>query len=751
MALAAGGFAANWLRLPVPVGFLAAGILLSPHTVGAAYLPAASLELVKELGILILLFVIGLELDLPRLRSALRATARVLPFDLAVPAVVVAGLARLAGWTFQEAAALGIAVAMSSTLFGERMTQGPAVDADARKRVLGVLIAEDLAAGLLLALLVLVAVPEGAGGGFLAPALQVGELLFWLLVLAAAALLLIPRVLDEVARHHQHELMVLWSLGLLVLWGYLGHIAGSAELGALLAGVAAAEAGSQYVVRNSLVGVRDVALAVFFFASGVVVDVAALAPHILWVAGVAAAFLVAKLLVHAPAAWFAGLPTRGALQTGFALGTVGEFSLILVAVAERQGIAHPLLQNTVVGAMVLLLLVAGLLMAKADPITRRLERTPAPIRRPLRILAKAMRRTPGQVSPRREGFRRHVRVLASNAVLLALWSLAGVWLERTARPALADEPVWLLALVGGLYLAGAAVLVWGTYRGYRAMIWDLVGPRRGEPEGAARVRVRIMDTLVVAGLLVLAVAMSLRTQQTLTVVLGSLVVAGVVGSLAWRQLQGFHQTLQETVTRVLGEDVGSGAVLDKVVQQYPWGVRFAAVAVPSRSPLVGQTIQESRLGELTGAMVAVMQRRGRETVTPPPDTIIQPGDTLVLMGDLHQLERGEALLVAHGDALRLTARSQTAHLEEVTIDPASPWAGRMLAELDIKGKTGTLVVGIWPDAAEHPTPFEPEQVLRPGDRLILLGGPLQVQRARALAGPQDGGDGPAAGDAPTAA
>ncbi|MCA1818636.1 MAG: hypothetical protein LC620_01055, partial [Halobacteriales archaeon] len=128
-----------------------------------------------------------------------------------------------------------------------------------------------------------------------------------------------------------------------------------------------------------------------------------------------------------------------------------------------------------------------------------------------------------------------------------------------------------------------------------------------------------------------------------------------------------------------------------------------------------------------------IQRRGHEIVNPGPLEHVLVGDTLVLLGDVHQIARAEALVVAHGEALRLTAQSRLAGIAEVEVHDGSSLVATSLGSADIRSRTGTLVVGVWPRGAQHPAPFDGGHVLREGDRLILLGAPLQVERARLLA------------------
>ncbi len=738
LALALAGLLFERLRLSPAVGYLAIGMLAAPATFGKHLVPEDLIHGAAELGVLFLLFLIGIELDLKRLREALRSTAWVIPFDIAVPAAAVAIVARLSGWTVGQAIAAGITVAISSTLFGDRLTRQPGTERGVRKRVLGVLISEDVAAGFLLALLVVIAGGAGLGGAdWFAPATSVARLLFLMLLLTAAALIVVPRTLDAVAKRHVPELVLLWAIGLIVLGGFFGNLAGSAELGALLVGVAAAESGSRYVVRNALHGLRDIALAIFFFASGLAVDVFGAAENILLVFAVAVVFLIAKTLVHAPAAIASGLNMRGGLQVAFSLGTIGEFTLILVAVAEKEGLAHPAHRTVVVGAMVLLLLVSGILNRSVPSIERGYAKLPDRVRGPLGWIVRGLGRS-APAEPDTGGRKRKaLRQLASNALLLLALGLAAVALRSRVQPWLQDvAPFWGPVVGLGFLLAIAAPLATGAYRGYRDLVWLLVGLRPGERAGAGRVRARLVDAWTAATAFVLLIFLAIRIPETLPVVFGAGLVALTVGTVAWRQLNRFHRTLEGSLSRVLGEDEEAASILDRVMQQYPWGVRFAAVAVPPRSPVVGRTIMGSRLAELTGVMVAVIQRNRQEIVNPQADEKILSGDTLVLLGDPHQLGRAEALIVAHGEAIRLEAQSRSAVIEEVRVAASSPWVGRTLGSLNIRTETGTLVMGVLRGEGSHPRAFEPDWVIKENDALILMGTPLQIDRARSMATPE---------------
>lgn len=730
VALATVGYLAHRLRLPPALGYLAVGIALSPTVKSTPSIAPDLLAPAAHIAVLFVLFLIGLELDLRRLRQVLGNLALVLPFDILVPALVAIGMARFWGWSLLESLALGFAVTTSSTLFGERLTAG--FPSQLRQRVLGMGLAEDVAAaGLFGVIAILGSASSGVAAAnsaaWWAPLTGIGRLLLSFLLLTAASLLLVPRLLDAVTRRHSNDLLVLAGVALVLGFGWLGSLAGSAELGALVVGVAAAEAGSRFVLRNAFTSLRDVALALFFLASGLAVDPSSVAGHPGLVAALALAFLGTKLAVHVPAGLAAGLDLPSSLRGAFALGTLGEMSLILVAAAQDHGIASPLLRTGIVGAMLVLLIAAPLLLRGVPAMVRAAGRLPFGLRRSLWRMMHSLR-IPVAHTVDPSSRRTAVRLLAANVLLLLAWLLLCAWgapkvVQRYSPGAGLAVPM----LVLGITVAVALPLLVGTYRRYHDLVRIVMGL-----EAVQGPRARLVDAWVIAATMTVLAPFALLVPRAVPILLGGGLLAILLAGVAWRQLHQVHRAVEASITRVLGHDPESGALLDRLMEQYPWGVRSAAVGVPETSPLANATLGHGRIPELTGATVAVLQRSRREVVNPAAEEIVRPGDTLILLGDAHQLARAEALIVAHGEALRMTAQSRLATVAEVHVREGSTLVGQLLGPADLRGHTGSVVVGVWPAGTEHPVPADARLSLQAGDRLILLGTPLQVDRARLL-------------------
>jgi Kef-type K+ transport system membrane component KefB/K+/H+ antiporter YhaU regulatory subunit KhtT len=714
VALAAAGTLAHFLRFPPALGYLVAGLGLAPTLWSGGWIPLHEVEAIAEVGVLFLLFLIGLELDLKKLRETLRASAVALPFDLLAPMVLVGLVGRWFGWTWPQSIALGITAALSSTLLGESLAVG--IKPAARHRVLGTLVAQDVAAGLLLALLAIV----GAGSsGFGAAFTDTLQLIFLLLLLASGALLIVPKLLDEIARTHNHELVVLWSSAVIVLAGYVGYLAGSAELGAFLVGVAAAEAGSRYVARNAIQGFRDVAIAIFFFSSGLQTDILAL-PW-LTVAAIAGAFMLAKIFVHAPAAFLAGQDRVSSFHVAFALATMGEFSLVLATVAEEHGIAHPDLRASLVGAMLILLPVAALLKNRSESFGNALLKLPEPIRLRMRSLQRTKPRRKGATWPAAL-----TRRLVSNAVLLAAWLAIAAYGSSWLRPQVTWSNLIFAIAQWSITFIVAAPMAWSAYRAYRELVMRVFGLRPGEQMGAGQVRIRIADAVAASLVLAVALVVVLRNPSTWPILLGAGILTALALRLAWTRLQSFHKTLEESISRILGQPTPDAHLLSQLLSAYPWGMRSAAIPVTRDSRCAFKTIKESRITDLSECFIATVQRRGKEHVNPEGDFKFLPGDTVVLFGDDHQIARAEALLVSHGEALRMTAQSHAATLQEWTVPKENSWIGRAYGDLHLEGAP---IVGVWPAHFAHVRRFDPARVVGDGDRIILLGTKLQLDRA----------------------
>ena len=370
-------------RLPPILGYLAVGVLIGPHAMAVSG-DSAGIAHLAEFGIVFLMFVIGLEFNLPKLRSM-----RKLVFGLGSSQVILTMLAALAGnallaWGlalagrrglglgWQSAVALGGALAMSSTaIVVKLMADRLELESEHGRRVMGVLLFQDLAVVPLLVLIpALGSSPEALLGALAIAFVKAGALLAVLLVGGQRVM---RWWLTLVVRRKSEELFVLNLLLVTLGLAWLTELAGlSLALGAFVAGMLIAETEYKHQVETDIRPFHDVLLGLFFITVGMKLDGSAVLQHWPLVFALTVLPVLFKFaLVTALARVFGAAPGT-AIRTGLYLAQAGEFGFVLLALATERGLLPESLQTPVLASMVLSMLATPLLFAYSNRIVMRL-------------------------------------------------------------------------------------------------------------------------------------------------------------------------------------------------------------------------------------------------------------------------------------------------------------------------------------------------------------------------------------------
>ena len=386
VAAVAGVVLCRLARLPPMLGYLAVGVVIGPNAMALAR-NSAGVSYLAEFGVVFLMFVIGLEFNLPKLKSM-----RQLVFGLGFSQVgltvfaAVAGNALLtaafalagAGWArgygigWQGAVALGGALAMSSTaIVVKLMTERLEMESEHGRRVMGVLLFQDLAVVPLLVLIpALGSSPEVLARALLLATLKAGVLLTLLLVGGQRVM---RWWLTIVARRKSEELFILNLLLVTLSLAWLTEHAGlSLALGAFVAGMLIAETEFKHQVETDIRPFHDVLLGLFFITVGMKLDApVVVAQWPLVLALTSAPVLFKFVLVTALARIFDAAPGV-ALRTGLYLAQAGEFGFVLLGLATERQLIPADLQGPVLASMVLSMLATPFIFQYADRIVMRL-------------------------------------------------------------------------------------------------------------------------------------------------------------------------------------------------------------------------------------------------------------------------------------------------------------------------------------------------------------------------------------------
>ncbi len=376
LAALAGGLAARLLRLPLLVGYLAAGIVIGPHTPGFTANEKAIHD-VSTLGVALLMFAVGTHLSLGEL-SAVRRIALIggaIQIGGTIALGLVLGLAL--GWGAYGGAFLGCALALSSTAVMMRLLEERGELGSAHgKALMAVLVVQDLAVVLMVALLPSLGQLGNGGLGsvgwsLLKALLSVGLSLF-------LALKLVPALLHRVARQGSQELFLLVVVCICLAAAYLAQLAGlSLELGAFLAGLVISESDYAHEVFNQVRPLRDLFASLFFVSVGMLLDPRFVLSHWVPVSAVVVAILLGKALFATVGIYVAGCHGRTAVIAGLGLAQIGEFSFVLATLGVSRGLIPDDIANVILASALVTILATPFVFAAAPKVYTRLSASPA--------------------------------------------------------------------------------------------------------------------------------------------------------------------------------------------------------------------------------------------------------------------------------------------------------------------------------------------------------------------------------------
>ena len=373
------GYLTHRLGLSPIVGYLLAGTLLGPHTPGFVA-DASMAEQLAEIGVILLMFGVGLQFHLDELLAVRRVAIPGAIAQSAVATVLGMGLAYVFGWAWTAGLVFGMALAVASTVVLVRvLADNNDLHTQAGHIAVGWLVVEDLFTVVALVLLPALFDPSRSDAPLYVTlaitALKVGALVAFTALVGTRV---IPKVLDHVAATRSRELFTLTVLAIA-----LGIAVGSAlvfsvsmALGAFLAGMVVGR--SEYSLRaaSDALPMRDAFAVLFFVSVGMLLDPAALLDSPGLILGALGIVLIGKPLVALVIVWAMRYPIRVALTVAIALAQIGEFSFILSTIGRDLGILTPAATNTLVAASIVSIILNPLIYRTIHPMEHRLMAKP---------------------------------------------------------------------------------------------------------------------------------------------------------------------------------------------------------------------------------------------------------------------------------------------------------------------------------------------------------------------------------------
>jgi monovalent cation:H+ antiporter-2, CPA2 family len=357
-----GGAIARLLRQPLILGYVLGGIIVGPFTPGPRVTDIHQFEILAEVGVILLMYSIGLEFSFRDLLRVKWVAVVGGPLGILLSMAMGVGVGYLFGWSWQQGVAVGAIVSVASTMVLSRfLIDRGQLRSTEGQAMIGITLVEDLAVVVLTILLPSMA--DITGGRLLTLALSLGKALLILTPVTLVAYRLVPRLMRRVVGGRDPEFLVLVALALGFATAAITEAVGlSLALGAFLAGLLVSESDVAHETLKHLLPLRDAFVALFFVTMGVLVNPQILIskPSLLLV--IVAMTMIGKFVIWALVVWLFRYPLKTALAVGIGLTQIGEFSYVLVQVARDSRIVGDDMYNATLAASVVTILLNGILL-----------------------------------------------------------------------------------------------------------------------------------------------------------------------------------------------------------------------------------------------------------------------------------------------------------------------------------------------------------------------------------------------------
>jgi CPA2 family monovalent cation:H+ antiporter-2 len=704
------------LKQPLVLGYLIAGFVLGPYfpffiTVKDTH----SIHIWAEMGVIFLLFGLGLEFSFKKLSRVGKSASITALFEAAFMVGIGFTTGKLIGWKNIDSLYLGGILSISSTTIIVRAFEELGLKGKKFVNfVFGILIVEDLIAILLLVLLTTVAVTNTLSGEALTSATL--KLAFFLTIWFLVGIYVIPLVLSKIKKLLNNETTIVISLGLCLFMVIIATQVGfSAPLGAFIMGSILAETKERKNIEHLLDPIKNLFSAVFFVSVGMMIDPHSLLENWQAVLIITIVTLFGKIFSTTVGALLSGQSLRNSIYTGMSLAQIGEFSFIIASLGLSLKVTSPFLYPIAVAVCAITTFTTPYTIKLSEPFYLFIEkRLPQRLKEQLNYyeasFAPKDHESIFQLIWRSYGIK-----ITLNATVVIAISLATELIFSKFIYALAPN-VTVFPYIGPLVaLSISSPFLWAVLFGSPANISIL--------DSSNAVRIKNLLFLITASRIFIGISLVVFVISrfvSFNVVYLSLFFILVVFALMLRNfIEPFYHSIEERFMANLNAKEREEMEKQKAKPILaPWDAAMSEFKVSPHSPIVGKTLQESHLKEKCGVTVALIERGHKKIMAPGRTTLIMPYDLFYLIGTDSQLNEAKLIIEAKDAELEIEEQSNYG-LECVLLDKSSPYVNKTIRDCGIRENVEGLIVGVEREGVRTLNP-DSAMVLRPNDLVWVV-------------------------------
>ena len=684
----------KWLKQPLVLGYILAGFFIGPYF---KWFPVITdptdVHVWSDIGIVFLMFALGLEFSIKKLKKVGATGAITALTELAVMFLIGNAVGHMLGFTSMDCIFLGCMMSISSTaIIIKSFDDLKLKQQKFTSTVTAVLVVEDIIAVLLLVVLSTISVSRTFNGGELA--MSMVKLAFFLIVWFVFGIYLIPTFLRWMRRYMTEETLLLVAVGLCFGMVVLAAKAGfSTALGAFVMGAILAETIEADVIHRLITPLKNLFSAVFFVSVGMLIQPAVLGQHWLTVLIIAACIIVFKSLAATTGVLLSGKPLKTAVQSGFCFCQIGEFSFIIAGLGLSYGVIDENLYPIIVSVSILTTFVTPYMIKGATPAYNWLEpKLSDRMKLRLNQYSEHSHSDDNRASIPLFLRKQLVNILLYGAILAAIALLSISFLRPLLDRLFADwkiPQIWsrLLGLVSTLVIMSPFLWAVAVKNVSKSKIKEMFETYRFSQ--AVVIPILVLRYFVALLLVGVAVAGYVDLAAGFLMVIAIFVVAAVLLS---RRADGFYGRIEERFTSNFNSRQAQASF--HIPQGMENEFAMERLRMTPASPLAGKTLAQGEIRERYGANIVTIERGDKIVDMPDKDQILMPADVLTVIGTEEQVSAIRADIEKESDMLVHDHSDHEMHMYRFHVESGGPLCGLPIGTSALATKHHAMVIAI---------------------------------------------------------
>lgn len=691
----------KWLKQPLVLGYIVAGFFIGPYF---PWFPAvedvANVHVWSDIGIVFLMFALGLEFSLKKLKKVGSTGAITALTELAIMFLIGSSVGHLLGWGSMECVFLGCMLSISSTsIIIKTFDDLKLKQQKFTSSVTAVLVVEDMIAVLLLVILSTVSVSKSFNGGELAMSLV--KLVFFLIVWFTFGIFLIPTFLRWMRKYMTEETLCIVAVGLcfgmVVLASYAGF---STALGAFVMGAILAETIEADAIHRIITPIKNLFCAVFFVSVGMLVDPQILVKYLVPILVIASTVIIFKSTAATLGVILSGKDMKTAAQSGFCFCQIGEFSYIIAGLGLTldPSIFNPDIYPIIVSVSIVTTFVTPYMIKGATPFYNKVEPLiPQKIKDVLEKYSNSAKQKNTSVSVRQFLKKQFSSIVLYGAISTAIWllsiSLLKPFLNTVFTSADGSPSVWgnLLGMVLTLGLMIPFVWALAVRNVNRQKIKKLLDSK--EYSQAIVLPVLLLRLFLSLFLIGVVIGSYIHLAVGFLAILAIFVVLVVMFS---KRTINFYQRIENQFVENFNSRQSQQSF--KMPTLLENNFYLERIPVTQYSPFAGKKLMETSFRQDYGINVVSIERAGTVYDLPPKEMLILPGDRLSVMGNEDQISHLRSVLDVEPDMLIHDHSDNELNIYRLSVHDSNPFLGQSISESQFAQHYHAMIIAIERDS-----------------------------------------------------